>query len=253
MARILILVYLGFWAYLFFNQRNLLYFPALGDLEACEAFVKTGAEKIVQSGTTLYYKKNGGTIVVFYHGNGGTACDRKFLTDEFDRNNFSYLFVEYAGYADNRETTKENIFEDVLNADDFLRTLSYEKLAFVSESLGAGPLAYHTTLRTPDKIVLLSPYTRISAVAKRHFPFMLYPTALLVQDDFDTAALTMFHGSTLVIHGTEDAVIPFDLGQAVYDRIPAGQKQFIPIWGAGHDTTLDTATITALLLFLGAE
>src|SRR3989344_8170223 len=101
-TRILILVYFGFGAYLFFNQRNVLYFPALGDPEACEAFAKTGAEKIVQNGTMLYYKKNGGTIVVFYHGNGGTACDRKFLADEFDRDSLSYLFVGYAGDADDR-------------------------------------------------------------------------------------------------------------------------------------------------------
>ncbi len=237
--RILILAYLGFGAYLFFNQRNLLYFPELGDPEACEAFMKTGVEKIVQNGTTLYYKKNGETLVVFYHGNGGTACDRKFLADEFDRGNLSYLFVEYAGYADDRETTKENIFQDVRNADDFLRTISYKELAFVSESLGAGPLAYHTTRQSPEKIMLIAPYTRISDIMKAHFPYALYPATFLVKDNFNTAPLDAFRGEVLIIHGTADEIIPFELGERLYERISSTRKKSLFVLSATHNTVLD--------------
>ncbi|OGI16252.1 MAG: hypothetical protein A3E38_02745 [Candidatus Moranbacteria bacterium RIFCSPHIGHO2_12_FULL_54_9] len=253
-TRILILVYFGFGAYLFFNQRNLLYFPALGDPEACEAFAKTGAEKIVQNGTMLYYKKNGGTIVVFYHGNGGTACDRKFLADEFDRDSLSYLFVEYAGYADDRETTKENVLQDVRNADDFLRTISYEKLVFVSESLGAGPLAYHTTRRLPEKIALIAPYTRISDIAKAHFPYSLYPATLLVRDDFNTVLLDAFRGETLVIHGTADEIIPFELGKRLYEMIPSERKESLFVSGATHNMVLNVpGVMESLLRFLRSE
>ncbi|OGI18966.1 MAG: hypothetical protein A3J06_04540 [Candidatus Moranbacteria bacterium RIFCSPLOWO2_02_FULL_48_19] len=246
--RILILTYLGFGAYLFFNQRNLLYFPALGDSEACEVFMKTRAERIIQNKTTLYYKKNGETIVVFYHGNGGTACDRKFLADELDRNNFSYLFVEYAGYADDRETTKENIFQDVQNADDFLRTISYEKLIFVSESLGAGPLAYHTTRRPPEKIALIAPYAKISDIVKAHFPYSLYPATLLVKDNFNTTSLDAFRGEVLVIHGTADEIIPFELGKRLYESIPSEKKESLFVSGAMHNTVLDAPGVMEKLL-----
>ncbi len=252
--RILVLVYFGFGAYLFFNQRNLLYFPALGDREACEAFMRTGVEKIVQNGTTLYYKKNGETIVVFYHGNGGTACDRKFLADEFDHNNLSYLFVEYAGYADDRETTKENIFQDVRNADDFLRTISYEKLAFLSESIGAGPLTYHTIRRSPEKIALITPYTRISDIAKAHFPYSLFPATLLVRDDFNTVQLDEFRGESLIIHGTADEIIPFELGKRLYERIPSEKKESFFVSGATHNMVLNApGVMESLLSFLRAE
>lgn len=253
-SRILILVYFGFGTYLFFNQRNLLYYPALGDPEACEAFMRTGVEKIVQNKTTLYYKKNGETIVVFYHGNGGTVCDRKFLADAFNRNNFSYLFVEYAGYVDNRETTQENILEDVRNADDFLRTISYEKLAFVSESIGAGPLAYHTTLQSPEKIALIAPYTKISDIAKAHFPYSLYPTTFLVKDNFNTMPLEEFRGEVLVIHGMADEIIPFTLGKRLYESIPSVRKESLFISGATHNMVLDAlGAMENLLQFLRSD
>ncbi|MDP2837865.1 MAG: 6-phosphofructo-2-kinase domain-containing protein [Candidatus Moranbacteria bacterium] len=253
-TRILILTYFGFGAYLFFNQRNFLYFPALGNPEACEVFAKTGVEKTIKNGTTLYYKKNGGTIAVFYHGNGGTACDRKFLADAFDRNNLSYLFVEYAGYVDDRETTKENIFQDVRNADDFLRTISYEKLAFVSESLGAGPLAYHTTWRSPEKIALIAPYTRISDIAKAHFLYSFYPATLLVRDNFNTALLSEFRGETLVIHGTADEIIPLELGKKLYEMIPSERKEALFVSGATHNTALDApGVMESLIRFLQSE
>jgi pimeloyl-ACP methyl ester carboxylesterase len=237
LVTVFVLVYIGLGAVLYVSQRNQLYLPSLG-AGTCETLLATGAEHIVHGSTTLYYREGGSTLVVFYHGNGGTACDRDFLAQALVEDNSSYLFVEYAGYADGRTTTQDAIFEDVRNANEFSDSLSFTRLVYVSESLGAGPVAYHASLRTPDAIVLVSPYTSISDVASAHFPFRLYPLSWLINDNFDTTALESFEGEALVVHAISDEIIPFEQGITVFENISSGEKEMVVIRNAGHNDVL---------------
>lgn len=236
------LVYVGFGAYLYFNQRNLLYLPEVGDPKACASFKDTGAEKLELNGTALYHKQNGETLAVFYHGNGGTACDRKFLADFFTEHNISYLFVEYAGYGDSRSPTKTALEKNVRDAEEFIKKLSFSKLVIMGESLGGGLAAYHASLRAPDKVILISPYTSIADVAAAHY--RVYPARLMVKDNYRTDfGDKSFAAKLLVIHGREDEVIPFALGEEVFKKAPFRDKKSLFIDGAGHNDLFDHRSV----------
>lgn len=233
-ARILALVYVGFGAYLYFNQRSVIYLSEFTDAESCARFESGGADRIDRDGTTFYYKKNGPAIVVFYHGNAGTVCDRKFLSDFFDEQGVSYLFVEYAGYVDGLTPSKPTFLGNVRDADGFLGTIRYDTLILMGESLGTGLATEHAKLRAPDALILVSPYTSIADLASAHYPW--YPARFMVKDNFtvDFGEKT-FHGRLLVIHGEADGVIPYGQGKTVFDSAPFSVKEFLSLEGADHN------------------
>ncbi|MFC1756459.1 hypothetical protein ACFLY1_00730, partial [Patescibacteria group bacterium] len=67
------------------------------DFKSCTFF--QDSQKINIGGTRAYYKENSKKLILFYHGNAGSACDRSFLRDEFQKLGYSYIFVEYTGYS----------------------------------------------------------------------------------------------------------------------------------------------------------
>jgi pimeloyl-ACP methyl ester carboxylesterase len=252
-VRILLLVYIGFGAYLYFNQRNLLYYPGISDQRACAVFEKSGVERLTHGETVAFHKENGGTLVVLYHGNAGRACDRLFLSRFLDDLGVSYLFVEYAGFDDSRTPSKELLLGNVRDANAMLDRIPHQQLVLMGESLGTALAAYHATLRPPAKVVLLSPYTSIAEVASAHHPF--YPTRLLVKDDFETDfGEENLEGSLLVVHGRVDGIIPFRLGEEVFRTAPFAEKRAVFPDGAGHNDLLDAPdVIESIADFIGSS
>lgn len=219
---------------LFFNQRSYIYFPDNTDFYACAYF--TDEKKIEHNGTRMYYGENGERLVVLYHGNAGSACDRALYASYFDTHNISYLLVEYAGYAgDRREPSRELLFKDVENVIDFLSSTQYKILAVLGESVGGGIATHHASLQAPDKLVLISPFTRLSDVAKTHYPW--YPVKLALREEYDNLSpIADFSGELLVIHGTADEIVPYTMGKRLYNAAAkTSQKEFMTIENAGHN------------------
>ncbi|OGI17632.1 MAG: hypothetical protein A3J63_02415 [Candidatus Moranbacteria bacterium RIFCSPHIGHO2_02_FULL_40_12b] len=240
--RVAVLVYLGFGLLLYFNQRGFMYYPAMGDPKACAEFQKSGAQKIIQNGTALYYRPGGKKLVVFYHGNAGTVCDRKFLADYFANQNIAYLFVEYAGYGDKRKTNQAALEQNVRDAAEFIKGLSFDELVIMGESLGTSLANYHVNLTAPEKLLLLSPYPSMAAAAAAHYP--VYPTRWMIKDDYRTNwAGRNFSGQLLVIHGRKDNIIPSVLGEQFFAEAPFAEKEFFPVENAGHNDLYEDAGV----------
>lgn len=233
---IVLSVYLVVGATLFFKQTSYIYFPDNTDFSTCPYFKHT--EKIVQNGTRMYYKNNGEKLAVLYHGNAGSACDRGYYASLFQLHNISYLIVEYAGYSgDTKRPSRDLIYKDVENVIEKLKELDYSELIVVGESLGVGALSYHTTLQTPDKLILISSFTRLSDVAKIHYPW--YPVKWLLREEYDNiTSLSQYEGKFLAIHGEADTIIPISLSRELFDNVPSQDKHFVTIPNVGHNNLL---------------
>lgn len=241
-TRILVFVYIGFGAYLYLNQRSLLYYPDISSPEICSVFERSGVEKLVFGETSAFYKDNGGMLVVLYHGNSGRACDRLFLARLFDELGASYLFVEYAGFGDGRTSSKDLLLENVRDANALLDQIPHDQLILMGESLGTALASYHATLRSPEKVVLLSPYTSIADVASAQYP--LYPISLLITDNFETDfGNGQFEGKLFVAHGRADNIIPFRLGEQVFHGALFREKHSVFPNGVGHNDLLDAPDV----------
>ena len=219
---------------MFFNKTSYIYFPDKTDFYDCPYF--TDAEKIEQNGTRMYYRQNGENLVVVYHGNAGRACDRTHYARLFDTHNISYVLVEYAGYAgDKKKPSRELLLLDVSNVIDTLKTLKYNTLTIVGESVGAGVALEHVALQEPDKLIFIAPFTKLSDVSRFHYPFL--PSSLLGSEEYDnTKIIGEYKGEILIIHGINDKIIPFRMGKELYESaISAKEKEFLPIERRGHN------------------
>lgn len=220
------------------GQETVIYKPNIQDFQSCPGFAN--AQKITTEGTRMYFVKSLATtsttkIAVLYHGNGGSACDRAFMTSIFVNAGYSFLVPEYAGYSNDRVSpSHEAIKADVLHVITYVKEKNYEEVLVVGESIGSGFAAYHVSLDVPDRLILLSPFTNLVDVAKKHFWY--YPVALMVDNAFDNEELLeSYSGKALVIHGDADMVIPAWIGEKLFLSMTAPDRQRIIIPGAGHN------------------
>lgn len=225
--------YFVYGAYLVFRQERIIYQPTPQNFSVCSGLAR--AEKITHQGTRMYFKDNGPRVAVLYHGNYGSACDRAFYAGIFEEAGYSYLLPEYAGYSsDTVSPTHMLLKKDVEHTVDFLRTKKFSEVVVVGESIGDSFAAYHASLLPPQKLLLISSFKDLAAIARAHFWY--YPTSLLVKNPFDNvASLEKFSGEVRLIHGDKDDIIPLALGQEFFKDIATTRKEMMIIKDAGHN------------------
>ena len=230
---IFIFLYVTFGIYLSLNQTKVVYHPSPQDFASCEYFAD--AQKVNHQGTRMYVETNEKKpTVILYHGNAGSACNRYFYADMFSQAGYGYIVVEYAGYSNDTQAPSHALIkQDVESVVSYLDDYQLSSVYVVGVSIGTGAATYHTSLKAPEKLLLISPFTDLQAVAKDRFWF--YPTSLLVDNAFDNvSALENYSGDTTIIHGTADTIIPYALGQELFQSL-SGSKKLISIPEAGHN------------------
>jgi uncharacterized protein len=241
--------YICFGIFITFNQERITYQPWAQDFETCEAF--KGAEKVTYNGTRMYVQKGEKGVVVLYHGNAGSACQRDFYAEMFLQAGYGYIVPEYAGYSnDSNKPTHERIKQDVLNVVSYLQEKNVNNVLVVGESIGTGMASYHTSLKAPKKLLLISPFASLADIAKRKFWF--YPSSILVDNAFDNMQLlSNYTGRTVILHGDKDTIISQRSGIKLYESIPTQQKEFVSLEGYGHNDLFDSpVTYETIVSFL---
>lgn len=240
--------YLFFALFLFVTQRNAIYFPDDTDFWGCEQF---GDKREVGSGgTRVYVQENGSDIVaVLYHGNAGSACGRLYWKEVFEEKGYDYLIVEYEGYGGQGKPSQQALLGNVRDVVEYLDEKDYDQTLLVGESIGNALAAYHSSLRKPDRVVIWGGFSSLEDVAQSKYPF--FPVRLLLKDKYPTVKWLDANVS-VIIHGTQDTIVPLRFGEALYERIE-GKKQFVPIEGIGHndfytDSRADTMIREAIRL-----
>jgi pimeloyl-ACP methyl ester carboxylesterase len=235
---IILFVYLLGGVVLALGQQDLIYYPDGREFGKCPQLEDT--EKIDANGTRAYFKDNSAisdTVVVFYHGNMGNACDRAYMKKLADQAGHSSLLVEYAGYsADPRQPTKELLLQDARNIASFVGEKGFGHVLLIGESLGGAVASHHAKLGKFDSLLLITPFDSLGAVAQKKFP--IYPAGLLLKDDYDNIEPLQELESIWIVHGTEDPVIPKENAGRLFDSILSGNKKFIAVEGAGHGDIL---------------
>jgi fermentation-respiration switch protein FrsA (DUF1100 family) len=173
-----------------------------------------------------------------FHGNASNMANRapayEFLHD-LPANVFA---LEYRGYGHSEGKPSEaGIYLDAEAAYQYLVTtqrLDPNTLISFGQSLGTAVAAHLAAHHQLAGVVLEAPFPSASRVARQVFWF-LPGLGLLVHSQFNTRArLQAISSPVLIVHCTQDPVIPFQFGKEVYDaaRPP---KTFLPIDGACHE------------------
>jgi uncharacterized protein len=179
----------------------------------------------------------GAPTLVYFHGNGEDLNDMPHLVHEFSATGVGFYAVEYPGYGpmSDRAPTEAAVYADAHAAIEHLHSrlsVPVSQTVLVGHSLGSGVAAEMARRGAGARMVLISPYTSMVDMAQRIAPFL--PARLLVRDRYDTRAKAKDLAlPALVIHGSNDEVIPVAMGKRVAELLPKATLRIVP--GARHN------------------
>jgi len=187
-------------------ETRLLYHPDQTPIAQCP--LPEGVAQIAVGGERGLLTATGSdTLVVFYHGNGSRACNWRFLgPNHLAQAGVDTLVMEYPGYADDPRTpSQEALLSTARAARDWGRARYGRVIAF-GNSIGTAPAAHHAAAGGADRLILFAPFdSMLSLLRGKGF---VYPRALL-KNDYDLIAdLLAGAPPTIIVHGTEDTLIP---------------------------------------------
>ena len=230
----LVLVHIIFGIALFILQKSFIYYPNTQDISSCSLFSEY--TYVVENQTRLYYKEGSSTqVIVFYHGNAGTVCDRGYVKDLLEQTNHSIIFVEYTGFGQGSGNPSKNaLLQNVRDTVAFIDSKHITSVTILGESLGTGPASYHTTIQDVQNILLVTPFSSIVDVARN--AYSIYPVSLLIHQNFDNVQwLKDFQGNVSLFHGDTDTIIPHALSEKLYVNIISKNKNYFLYEREGHN------------------
>jgi len=229
-----VLAYLGACVALYLMQRSLLYFPqprALG-LQALDAFRRDGV--LLQ----LTVRPRPGPRALLYFGGNGEDVSASVgpLAAAFpDR---ELVLLHYRGYGGSEGVPgEEAIAGDALALHDRVHA-AHPDVVVVGRSLGSGVALRLASQRPVERVVLVTPYDSVLALASARFP--MFPVGLMLRDKFESWRYAPRVGAPVTLVVAElDELIPTASSERLRGRFAPGQAQWRVIAGAGHNTLSD--------------
>jgi len=245
--QIILLIYLGLMALIYFKQSSLVFLPEVdrdfrasptdiglpfAPLKLATADGETLDGWLVSAGI----KRGGRGLVIFLHGNAGNIAHRLGYLRMFHDLGLATLIIDYRGYGRSSGAPSEQ--GSYLDAATVWRHATQDlgfpenRIVIFGESLGGAVAAQLAAGNRPAALVLASTFTSVPDMGADLYP--LLPIRLLARIRYDTLArLPQISCPLLVIHSHSDDVIPFAHGRRLFEaaRPP---KQFLEIEG-GHN------------------
>jgi uncharacterized protein len=170
-------------------------------------------------------------IVIFAHGNGEVIDYWVSALSGFQERGIGVLLVEYPGYGRSTGSPSESSIRAAVDA-------AYDRIAAdprvdrtrifgFGQSLGGGAICLLARDRPLRALILQSTFTSLDTFTARY-----WAPSFLLRDHFDNlSAVVHFSGPILVIHGREDAVIPWRQGQ---ELAAASRHSTFKLYECGH-------------------
>jgi fermentation-respiration switch protein FrsA (DUF1100 family) len=177
-------------------------------------------------------------VFLMAHGNAGNITHRVDRITSWQRSlNVAVFVFDYRGYGRSAGRPNEpGVYQDARAAYRWLTTdqgIAPDDVVFFGESLGTAVVLQLATEVAPRALILESPFTSAVDVGQQAFPWL--PVRWIMRNRFASMEkIGQYHGPLLIIHGTQDTVIPFTMGQALFARANE-PKRFYAVTGADHN------------------
>lgn len=172
-------------------------------------------------------------VILFCHGNAGNISHRFDSLLLFHRLGFSTLIFDYRGYGRSQGRPSEaGTYLDVEAAWRYLtreRSIAPKRITLFGRSLGAAVAVQQATVHTPGALIVESCFTSVPDMAAKLYPFL--PARWLSRLDYNAQKqLQRVSCPVLVVHSSDDEIIPFRHGRALY-AVANEPKQFLELKG----------------------
>lgn len=244
-TRAVVAIYAAVCGVLFFAQRSLLFHPvpALGRVPTATLDVPGAKLRIATR------PLDGPRAILYFGGNAEDVSQTVLeLADAFPGH--AIYAPHYRGYGGSGGRPSEwalhadaaAVFEDVRSR--------HPDIDVIGRSLGSAVATRLAATKPVRKLVLVTPFDSILAIAGRLFPFL--PVRLLLADRFETVKdAPQVAVPTLVITAGRDEVVPGDHTRRLIEAFRPGIVVERGFPAAGHnDVSLDPAYLDAIRTFL---
>jgi alpha-beta hydrolase superfamily lysophospholipase len=175
--------------------------------------------------------------LLYLHGARWNLTGSVQRIERWRRMGFNVLAIDYRGFGQSTAATpsEQLAYQDAEAAWDWLRAAEPGRpLYLVGHSLG-GAIAAEVAIRRPDAsgVVLEATFTSIRDMVQ-HTAWRLLPVGLILTQEFDTLSkVPKIREPLLIVHGTNDHVVPYEMGERLYAAANA-PKRFIRVEGGSH-------------------
>ncbi len=234
---LLITTYLGLCLLLRVKQTQLIFHPspiikstpADYDLPYEEVWLTVSTGKI--HGWWIPAAKLEAEAILYFHGNGSNNGDVVNRALRFSQLGFSVLLIDYRGYGKSDRTfpNETKVYEDGEAAWQYLtqdKGIKPRNLFIYGHSLG-GAIGIEMAARHPEMagLIVESTFTSMKAMADIMGYSRFFPLEFILTQKFDSInKISGIEVPILLIHGTEDEVVPSFMSQELYDAAPGGKK-----------------------------
>lgn len=177
-------------------------------------------------------------FLLFAHGNAGNLSHRADVVKLLKENlNLSVLIFDYRGYGRSEgKPSISGVVKDGHAAQQWLRQreeISADQIILLGRSLGASVMTHLAAEHGARALILEGAFSSLADVADHAYPWL--PAKLFLRQDIKADELiTRYHGPLLQSHGTDDTIIPIELGRKVFEAANE-PKQFIALPGLDHN------------------
>jgi fermentation-respiration switch protein FrsA (DUF1100 family) len=254
--------YCGVLLLLLFLENTLLY-PAPkcpeGDWEA-PYLSREDVDFTSADGTKLHgwfvEHANPRAVVLYCHGNGDClGYLGPFLQELRDKHQVSVFAFDYRGYGKSEGTPGEaGILADGDAAQRWVAQRTGRQLSdivLMGRSLGGG-VAVDLAAKNGARGLILQ-NTPSSMPDAASYMYWFAPVHLMMKNRYDSVSkIGNYAGPILLSHGTADTLVPFALGQKLFNAVKSPAKHFFKIEGGGHNDPEPPEYEAALTSFLVA-
>ena len=220
--------YLCFCAALFLMQRRMIYPVPPGQPQPhyppCRLVTFHGSDDSSYMGMYAAAPEGARTVVAF-HGNAEDLSHQDVLAAAVTGAGLGFLAVEYPGYGmlSGPQPTEASNYAAAAAALRWLREqgIGPDRTVLFGQSLGTGIAMEMASHQFADRVILVSPFTSMVRMAKKTAP--IAPVGLLLRDRYNSLAKApKVTQPVLVVHGTEDEIVPYEQGAELCAALPNG-------------------------------
>jgi hypothetical protein len=228
-------------ASLYMLQEKLMFFPTILDQNHVyefehnfeELFLKAEDKAVINA---LHFKtENPKGVILYFHGNAGDLQRWGKITGYYVDLQYDVFVMDYRTYGKSTGPLSEQAFYDDAQMcyDHLLEYYSSKDIIIYGRSLGSGVATNLASKNNANQLILETPYFSIADVAKYRFPII--PVKKLLKYELPNYQFIKDVSCKIaIIHGTEDAIVPFKSGKKLFDIAPKDRTTFYSIEGAGH-------------------
>ena len=177
---------------------------------------------------------NGSSVILSFHGNADMPWTHAHRFSKESWHGMGVLAVAYRGYPGSTGSPSEDgLIEDAEAALAFVkRNAPGADVVLHGHSLGAAVAVALSERHASDALILEAPFLSMEAMVRNRIPIV--PDFLIV-DRFDSESRLprSLACKVVVVHGTDDDVIPIEQGERLTAKID--HVLFLSVEGAGHD------------------